>query len=89
VLPSWVLTQHSIDGLTRSGFVPSREELEERGSRFVPLGRMGSAMDVANAVLFLASDDSNFTTGLEVPVDGGALTIIGRYERPAAPANPA
>lgn len=85
VLPSWVLTQHSIDGLTRSGFVPNRQELEERGARFVPLGRMGSAMDVANAVLFLSSEESGFTTGLEVPVDGGALTIIGRYERPQTP----
>jgi NAD(P)-dependent dehydrogenase (short-subunit alcohol dehydrogenase family) len=88
VLPSWVLTQHSIDGLKRSGFVPSREQLEAQGARYVPLGRMGSAMDVANAVLFLSSDEANFTTGLEVPVDGGALTIIGRYERPAAPAKP-
>jgi NAD(P)-dependent dehydrogenase (short-subunit alcohol dehydrogenase family) len=42
---------------------------------------MSSAMHVANAVLFLSSDESNFTTGLEVPVDGGALSIIGRYER--------
>lgn len=81
ILPSWVLTPHSIEGLTRHGFVPNREELEARGARFVPMGRMGSAMDVANAVLFTSSDESGFITGLEVPVDGGALAIIGRYER--------
>jgi NAD(P)-dependent dehydrogenase (short-subunit alcohol dehydrogenase family) len=81
ILPSWVLTPHSIEGLTRHGIVPNREELEARGSRFVPLGRMGSAMDVANAVLFVSSDEAGFITGLEVPVDGGALAIVGRYER--------
>lgn len=85
VLPAWVLTQHSIDGLTRHGVVPSRADLEGQGSRFVPLGKMGSASDVANAVLFLASDESGFVTGLEVPVDGGSLNMIGRYEKkPAA-----
>jgi NAD(P)-dependent dehydrogenase (short-subunit alcohol dehydrogenase family) len=61
--------------------VPSREDLEERGARFVPLNRMGSANDVANSVLFLSCDESSFVTGLEVPVDGGALSITGRYER--------
>jgi NAD(P)-dependent dehydrogenase (short-subunit alcohol dehydrogenase family) len=81
VLPSWVLTQHSIDGLTRHGVTPSREALEAQGAKFVPLGRMGSARDVANAVLFLTSDEANFTTGLEVPVDGGTLSIIGQYQR--------
>jgi NAD(P)-dependent dehydrogenase (short-subunit alcohol dehydrogenase family) len=38
-------------------------------------------MDVANAVLFVSSDEAGFITGLEVPVDGGALAIVGRYER--------
>ena len=36
-----------------------------------PLGRMGSAADIANAVVFLASDDAAFMTGSEVVVDGG------------------
>jgi len=82
VLPGWVLTPHSIEGLTRHGMVPSREELEKSGSRNVPLSRMGSAEDVANAVLFLSSDEANFITGLEVPVEGGALSIVGRYTAP-------
>jgi enoyl-[acyl-carrier-protein] reductase (NADH) len=55
------------------------------GHRSVPLARMGTAMDVANAVLFLSSEESEFTTGLEVPVDGGTLAIIGRYERRETP----
>jgi NAD(P)-dependent dehydrogenase (short-subunit alcohol dehydrogenase family) len=36
-----------------------------------PLGRLGTAADVANAVVFLASDDAAFMTGSEVVVDGG------------------
>jgi NAD(P)-dependent dehydrogenase (short-subunit alcohol dehydrogenase family) len=83
VLPGWVLTPHAVEGLTRHGFVADQKELEERTSRMVPMGRMCTAEDIANAVLFLSSEDSGFITGLEVPVDGGTLSIIGRYERPA------
>jgi 3(or 17)beta-hydroxysteroid dehydrogenase len=36
-----------------------------------PLGRMGAPADVAGAVLYLASDDSTFVTGIELVVDGG------------------
>jgi NAD(P)-dependent dehydrogenase (short-subunit alcohol dehydrogenase family) len=37
----------------------------------VPLGRVGQAQDVANGVLFLASDASNYMTGAELVIDGG------------------
>ena len=37
----------------------------------VPLGRLSQPADVANAVLFLASDDAEFLTGVCLPVDGG------------------
>lgn len=37
-----------------------------------PLGRMGSPLEVAKMVLFLASDDSSFSTGSEFIIDGGA-----------------
>ena len=37
----------------------------------VPLGRLGTPRDVANAVLFLASDDAGYITGTTIVVDGG------------------
>ena len=39
--------------------------------RAAPMGRMGKAEEVANMILFLASDESSFTTGAEFMVDGG------------------
>ena len=47
---------------------PARKEerLDE-----VPLGRLCSAADVANAVMFLASEESSFINGLSMTVDGG------------------
>lgn len=43
-----------------------KERLDE-----VPLGRLATARDVANAALFLASDEASFITGVALPVDGG------------------
>jgi NAD(P)-dependent dehydrogenase (short-subunit alcohol dehydrogenase family) len=83
ILPSWILTPHAMEGLVRGGITTGEDAIEERGRQSVPLGRMGTAWDVANAVLFLSSDESSFITGLEMPVDGGTLSIIGRYQAPA------
>jgi cyclopentanol dehydrogenase len=47
-----------------------------------PMGRAGRIEEVSNAVLFLASDESTFTTGGEIRVDGGALA--GVKQRPAS-----
>jgi len=46
------------------GFVAHRHQQ-------VPMGHMGEAWDVANAVLFLASDEAKYITGQEIVVDGG------------------
>ena len=51
-----------------------QDRLKNIGST-VPLGRMGNPDEIAKAVLFLASDDSSFVTGIELFVDGGFAQV--------------
>jgi len=51
------------------------KQFEEYQISAVPLARYGTSEEVANAVLFLASDLSSFTTGADIPVDGGINQI--------------
>jgi NAD(P)-dependent dehydrogenase (short-subunit alcohol dehydrogenase family) len=50
---------------------------QERDSRVPLLNRMGTAWDVANAAVFLASDEAAYITSLMMPVDGGLSSKIG------------
>jgi NAD(P)-dependent dehydrogenase (short-subunit alcohol dehydrogenase family) len=56
-------------GLDRDAFFQRRHEQ-------VPIGRMGEAWDVANAALFLASDEAKYITGTELLVDGGLCAAV-------------
>jgi NAD(P)-dependent dehydrogenase (short-subunit alcohol dehydrogenase family) len=68
--PMAVDTRARVTGRTRADVAAERD-------RHVPLRhKMGTAWDVANAALFLASDEANFITGVALPVDGGALVNI-------------
>lgn len=76
VLPGFIDTPMGVDaaaealGVERSDYAAAR-------SAMVPLGRQGSAWDVANAALFLASDEAAFITGVLLAVDGGQAARVG------------
>jgi NAD(P)-dependent dehydrogenase (short-subunit alcohol dehydrogenase family) len=76
ILPGLMDTPMAVDTRARvSG--KSRAEVAAARDARVPLRhKMGTAWDVANAALFLASDEANFITGVALPVDGGALVHI-------------
>lgn len=54
---------------------PHMQQFLENLIKDIPLGRTGKVEDIAKAVLFLASDDSSYITGIELAVDGGVAQI--------------
>ena len=76
ILPGLIDTPMAVDTRARASG-RSRAEIAAGRDARVPLRhKMGTAWDVANAALFLASDEANFITGVALPVDGGALVHI-------------
>jgi NAD(P)-dependent dehydrogenase (short-subunit alcohol dehydrogenase family) len=51
------------------------QAMENQIAAKVPMKHAGRAADIAGAALFLASDDSAYVTGLDLPVDCGVLAI--------------
>jgi len=77
ILPGLMNTPMAVDTRARA-FNKSRAEVEAERDAKVPLRhKMGTAWDVANAALFLASDEASFITGVTLPVDGGASVRRG------------
>lgn len=77
VAPGLMDTPMAIESLAEA-FGVDRDELRRQRDAMVPLGkRMGTAWDVAKAVLFLSCDDAAFITGVVLPVDGGQHARIG------------
>jgi NAD(P)-dependent dehydrogenase (short-subunit alcohol dehydrogenase family) len=73
ILPGLMDTPMAVDTRARATNRPRSEIAAERDAKVPLRGKMGSGWDVANAALFLASDEAQFITGVELPVDGGAL----------------
>jgi len=77
ILPGLMDTPMAVDTRARQTGKSRAEVAAMRDAR-VPLRRkMGTAWDVANAALFLASDEANFITGVSLRVDGGGALDIG------------
>jgi len=62
--------------INRSGLGPEAiETMRTHMSSVVPIGRMGEAREIARAMLFLASDEASFITGVDLFVDGGCVEL--------------
>jgi NAD(P)-dependent dehydrogenase (short-subunit alcohol dehydrogenase family) len=77
ILPGLMDTPMAVETRARVSGRSRAEVAAERDSQVPLRGRMGSAWDVANAALFLASDEADFITGVALPVDGGASARVG------------
>lgn len=77
VLPGLMDTPMAINTVSQvTGVDPA--SLRAKRNAQVPLNaKMGDAWDTANAVLFLASDEARFITGVLLPVDGGMMARVG------------
>ncbi len=76
IMPGLMETPMAIEGYVAAG--RDREELIATRNSAVPLkGGMGTAWDIANAAVFLASDEAKFITGVNLAVDGGQSARIG------------
>jgi NAD(P)-dependent dehydrogenase (short-subunit alcohol dehydrogenase family) len=77
ILPGLIDTPMGVDTVAATLGI-ERERYARRRDEAVPLkGGMGSAWDVANAALFLASEEARFITGVLLPVDGGQSSRVG------------
>lgn len=73
-----VVSPGPIDTPGLSGLASTQEQknaLYEQLASMVPLGRLGKPEEIAKAVVFLASDDASYITGIELFVDGGTVQV--------------
>ncbi len=68
-----IVTPHIIDTPMLRKRYPDTPENNKMLRQRTPIGRIGKPEDIANAVLYLASDDSSYVCGTEILADGGAI----------------
>jgi len=76
IMPGLIDTPMGVDAAAAARGM-SRQDLAEARARAVPMRHQGTAWDIANAALFLASDEAAFITGVLLPVDGGQAAMVG------------
>jgi NAD(P)-dependent dehydrogenase (short-subunit alcohol dehydrogenase family) len=72
------LSPGAIDTPIIDGQFKTKEEADGARTMYAgmtPLGRIGRADEMANAVFFLASDESSFSTGMDLVTDGGITQV--------------
>jgi len=77
VIPGLINTPLVAIRLAKQLDASSLDDLIAKRNAQVPMGRMGTAWDVAYAALFLASDAAGHVTGTEILVDGGIAAAMG------------
>jgi 3-oxoacyl-[acyl-carrier protein] reductase len=71
-----IITPHIIDTPMLRKRYPDNPESNAILAKRVPIGRIGKPEDIANAALFLASDDSGYICGADIVADGGAIHYL-------------
>jgi len=64
-----------VDAYLAKNYPGREQEMFQKLSEYQPIGRMGSAEEVAALALYLCSDEASFITGQAYPIDGGVLTL--------------
>jgi NAD(P)-dependent dehydrogenase (short-subunit alcohol dehydrogenase family) len=77
ILPGLMETPMAVENRVKAWGKTRDQVVAERNAQVPLRHQMGTAWDVANAALFLASDEAGFVTGVALPVDGGAMVRIG------------
>src|SRR5947209_12013384 len=77
ILPGLMDTPMAVDTRARHSGKPRAEVAAARDAKVPLRHKMGTAWDVANAALFLASDEAGFITGASLLVDGGGALNVG------------
>jgi NAD(P)-dependent dehydrogenase (short-subunit alcohol dehydrogenase family) len=61
--------------ILKGQFGENTDAMKQRFKATIPIARMGKPEKIAAAAVFLASEESSFITGIDLPVDGGLVVV--------------